>query len=893
MRGFLVLLFMTMMACMAPSSGHATSSYMSSFNSRYGTSGTRLNSCSTCHDGSPPATNYYGDDFFNQLDLGRPTATAFANIEPIDSDGDGVANLAEIQARTFPGDPADKPATGTPALTVTPSALAFGSMQQGQTKSLTVTLGNTGNANCTVSALTKSGSADFSYGAGAPVAPFTITPGSSVVVPISYTPSNVGVDSGGLQIASNDPANPSVVVALSGTGDPVPATSNITVAPTAIAYGPVRVGQSRTLSAVIGNTGDAACTVNALGITGGDFSLGSSAPGTPFSVAPGASISIPVVYAPVGLANGIGTLVVTSTDPNNPVINVGLSGSGVLPQIGVSPTSVDFGTINIGTSAGRSVIVTNAGGAPLSVTSLVLTASAEFDYAPTAPYPPFAIEAGGATNVALVYMPIDAGADAGSLAIGCDDPITPTVTVALAAAGQAPVPVPQVQVDPVSLNFGYVAVGQTNTLKILVSNTGGAVAHIGAPVLSGSTAFTAGATAVDLAPGASNEVNVTYAPAVLAKDAASLTFTSDDPVNPSISVALLGQTGQSALSVTPTAVSFGPVITNGVVTRIVTLANAGTLQATVSGLAIVGSTEFAVDATSPAAPFVVAAGASVDLTLSYSPIDVGADTGTLNIASDDIANPNLAVALGGTGTAQALDVDISQLQVDKKYEIGGKKSKPIKIFVNVVNRSRTNDIRTISVIGVQNGVEVYSHALNAVPKPKGKGAHLPFPAYVPLAAGQIDWTATLEDNDPDTDVATATTLVTAQIADVDIAKFTVTPTYALNASKKAKPIQIQAQLKSSNKKVGAGSATVIGMQGGIQVYAATANLGAKGGKKGSMFPPFVPTAAGQIDWTITVVDEDPDIDEAMATTLVTGAPIVDDDDDDDDDDDRSGKGKRD
>ena len=93
-------------------------------------------------------------------------------------------------------------------------------MQQGQTKNLSVTLGNTGNANCTVSALTKSGSADFSYGAGAPVAPFTITPGSSVVVPISYTPSNVGADSGGLQIASNDPANPSVVVALSGTGDP-------------------------------------------------------------------------------------------------------------------------------------------------------------------------------------------------------------------------------------------------------------------------------------------------------------------------------------------------------------------------------------------------------------------------------------------------------------------------------------------------------------------------------------------------------------------------------------------------------------------------------------------------------------------------------------------------
>ena len=80
MKGFLVLLFMTMVTCMAPSNGHATSSYLSSFNSRYGTSGTRLNSCSTCHDGSPPATNFYGDDFLNQLNLGRPTATALANM---------------------------------------------------------------------------------------------------------------------------------------------------------------------------------------------------------------------------------------------------------------------------------------------------------------------------------------------------------------------------------------------------------------------------------------------------------------------------------------------------------------------------------------------------------------------------------------------------------------------------------------------------------------------------------------------------------------------------------------------------------------------------------------------------------------------------------------------
>ena len=87
---------------------HAKSSYLSSFNSTYGTSGTALNSCNLCHPGgntgqfTPYATDY------------RTNNHSFASIESLDSDGDGFSNLAEITARTFPGDPASKPATPPP-----------------------------------------------------------------------------------------------------------------------------------------------------------------------------------------------------------------------------------------------------------------------------------------------------------------------------------------------------------------------------------------------------------------------------------------------------------------------------------------------------------------------------------------------------------------------------------------------------------------------------------------------------------------------------------------------------------------------------------------------------------------------------------------------------------
>lgn len=878
------MVVVTAVACLAPLLGHATSGYLSAFNSRYGTSGTRLNSCSTCHDGSPPATNFYGDDFLNQLNLGRSTATALANIEPIDSDADGASNLMEIQARTFPGDPADKPATANPSLTVTPTALAFGALQQGQTKSLTVTLGNNGTANCNITALTRSGSADFAFGPDAPVAPFTITPGSSIAVPVAYTPSNVGADSGGLQISSNDPAHPMVTVALTGTGDPLPPSSAITVSPTTLSYGAVQVGQSKQLSVTIGNTGGASCSVTSLGLSGDEFAVGPGAPSTPFSVAPGASIAVTVTYAPTSAANGIGTLSIASTDPNNPVVNVSLSGSGVVPLIGATPGSMDFGAANIGTSVTRSIAVTNSGGAALSVTSVVLTASAEFDYGTSTPFPPFVIAVGRATNVTVVYQPADVGSDSGTLVIGSDAANAPALIVGLTAAGQAPVPVPQIQVTPASLAFGSVRLGETNTLKVLVNNTGGAVAHVGEPVLGGSAEFATAATGFDLAPGASNEVAVSYAPTGAGDDAGSLTIASDDPVNPLIVIGLSGKGGHPVFSATPASVSFGSVLTNGALKRIVTLANSGTMAGTVTGLTIAGSSDFSVDSSTPVAPFMVAAGASVDITLNYSPRDVGADAGTLNISSDDPANPTLAVPLSGAGTLQALDIDISNFQVDKKYEIGDDRARPIKIFATVVNRSRTNEARQLTVIGLQNGAEVYRRSMNAMPKPRGNGARITFPDYVPVAAGQIDWTATIEDNDPDADIATAVTLVTVLVVDLDITRFTVTPSYDMT-SKRSRPIQLQLQIRSAGRTSAARTATVVGMQSGLQVYSATVNVGGRVSGKGSLLPTYVPTSRGTIQWTATVLDDDPDVDTARAITTVIGPSGDNDDDEDDDDDD--------
>ena len=77
-----------------------SSGYLTDFRTAYPT--TTLNSCTVCHT-SPPTLNPYGDAWL-------ASGYSFAAIEASDSDGDGFSNIAEIQAGTFPGNPASKPA---------------------------------------------------------------------------------------------------------------------------------------------------------------------------------------------------------------------------------------------------------------------------------------------------------------------------------------------------------------------------------------------------------------------------------------------------------------------------------------------------------------------------------------------------------------------------------------------------------------------------------------------------------------------------------------------------------------------------------------------------------------------------------------------------------------
>jgi hypothetical protein len=551
------------------------------------------------------------------------------------------------------------------AITVTLLSLDFGTLELGNSLELTTRLGNNGTTDCTVSALTLSGSTDFALGAGAPATPFTVAQGANIPVPVVYTPSDVGADNGSLDIVSDDQAQPVVTVSLSGAAV---AARDINVTPASLDYGQVSFGQTASLTATIQNLGGVDLTVGALTLTGsGDFALGLSAPTPPFTVPAGGSVDVPVDYTPSGLGLDNGTLEIDSDDPDEPVVSVPLSGEGVAPaqqcDIFANKSAIDYGSVRVGSPATTNVVVGNTGDGPCVISALNVTGSTDFAVVSPTPPLPITVDPGAGKGIFVRYLPSDLGPDTGTLEIDSNDLDEPSIPIALSGTG---VIEPEINVTPLGLGFGDVESGMTTSRTTTIQNIGNADLTVTGLTLTGSLDFDfgAGAPAVPfvLPQGGSVDVPLDYTTTGGGADSGTLEIASDDTDEPVVNVALTGNEipplVDQNIDVDPTALDFGPREIGMFNTLVTTIQNLGERQLTVTGLTVTGSADFGLHPAVPVPPFTVASGATVDVTVTYQPSAEGADAGALEIASDDPDEPVVSVALAGSGFAPVPVCDI-------------------------------------------------------------------------------------------------------------------------------------------------------------------------------------------------------------------------------------------
>jgi hypothetical protein len=233
------------------------------------------------------------------------------------------------------------------ALRVIQTSLDFGTVAVGSSRDLSFTVQNTGTSTITGSAST---SAPYSITSGAS---FSLGAGASQAVVVRFSPTVTGTAPGTVAFTSN---GGNLSRPVTGTGGTLPL---IGVTPSSLSFGTVPVGSSKDLSFTVQNTGGSTLTGSAS--TSAPYSIAS---GGSFSLGPGASQLVVVRFSPTATGSLTGTVTFTSNGGNvsRPVTGTG----GAAPVITVTPSSLSFGTVTVGSSKDLNFTVKNSGAGTLT-----------------------------------------------------------------------------------------------------------------------------------------------------------------------------------------------------------------------------------------------------------------------------------------------------------------------------------------------------------------------------------------------------------------------------------------------------------------------------------------------------------------------------------------------
>ena len=141
-------------------------------------------------------------------------------------------------------------------------------------------------------------------------------------------------------------------------------------------------------------------------------------------------------------------------------------------------------------------------------------------------------------------------------------------------------------------------------------------------------------------------------------------------------------------------------------------------------------------------------------TVTYTPAANFAGTNSFSYTISDGHGGSATATV--TVTVQAgVDLDIARFTVPNTGRVG----RALTLSINVNNGGTVNGVRTATLTGTQNGVQVYNRSI-AVSDPVGGGtSQFAFPAFTPTVTGTISWRVEIFDDNPDVDVATGTTAV--------------------------------------------------------------------------------------------------------------------------------------
>jgi hypothetical protein len=245
-------------------------------------------------------------------------------------------------------------------------------------------------------------------------------------------------------------------------------------------------------------------------------------------------------------------------------------------------------------------------------------------------------------------------------------PAIPGVTYPAYSAFTSPISVvTSPLVSPLPLAFGNVVYGAQKSLAVTVTNPSSSSFTMTGVSLNGANAgdFTLGTNTCTgtLTGGASCTINVTFKPTALGGRTANLVIANAFTQN---AVPMTG-TGLSAISITPTALTFSDTLNGaGTPPQVVTIRNLGTTAVT---MAVTNSNTADYAMTTSTCTSTLAAGATCTYNVYFKPRHSGVLTSVFNFTFSSPGSP-VAVTATGTGVAPIATVNPSGLNFYGPYQ---------------------------------------------------------------------------------------------------------------------------------------------------------------------------------------------------------------------------------
>jgi len=300
-------------------------------------------------------------------------------------------------------------------ISVAPSALGFGNVPVGSTRSQSVNVTNVGTRDLTV---LRAGVTGTGFSINGLTYPLSLPAGKSVSLNVTFAPPSVGSDSGSVWLSTSTASRRHyrgtiATVALTGSGVAT-AAGQVTASPAGLSFGNLLMGQSQTLSVALANTGTTSVTVSQASVSSGAFTVTDLA--LPASLIAGHSLTFSVVFSPKAAGPASGQLAISS-NASNSLLDIALSGTGTnAGQLSLTPSALNFGSVATGSSAALAGTLI-ASGSSVTVSSIRST-SAEFVVSGISL--PATVAAGKSVPFTVTFRPQASGTATASLSVLSD-----------------------------------------------------------------------------------------------------------------------------------------------------------------------------------------------------------------------------------------------------------------------------------------------------------------------------------------------------------------------------------------------------------------------------------------------------------------------------------------